>query len=117
MYRILERRLLLGVSAVALLALAGGAITALTQGARAGGNDDEAPVAPGTLDDGAELLPLAGITLDEAIAAAQTAASGSIGEVDLEYWKTGLVFNVDVGNKDVKVDAATGEVVGAEDED
>ena len=48
MYRILERRLLLGVSAVALLALAGGAITALTQGARAGGNDDEAPVAPGT---------------------------------------------------------------------
>jgi uncharacterized membrane protein YkoI len=72
---------------------------------------------PGTLDDGKDLLPQAGISLDEAIAAAQTAASGAIGEVDLEYQGGTLVFNVDVGRQDVKVDAATGKVIGSDQDD
>lgn len=79
--------------------------------------DDERAVPAGTIDDGAELLPQAAVTLDEAIAAAQGAASGPIGEVDLEDYHGGLVFNVDVGGSDVKVDAATGKVVGAETDD
>ena len=64
-----------------------------------GPNEVESPVAAGTLDDGADLLPQAGISVDAAIQAAQGAASGAVGEVDLEYLGDILVFNVDVGNR------------------
>ena len=73
----------------------------------------ERPVAAGTLDDGEELLPRATLTVEQAIAAARDVASGPIGEIDLEDYRGRLVFNVDVGDRDVKVDAATGEVLGA----
>jgi len=69
------------------------------------------------LDDGKDLLPQAGITLEQGVAAAQGAASGPVGEVDLEHYQGKLVFNVDVGDKDVKVDAANGSVLGMESED
>jgi uncharacterized membrane protein YkoI len=80
-----------------------------------GETDDENgdPANAGKLDDGADLLPQASITIDEAIAAAQTAGNGDIGEIDLEYHDGKLVFNVDVGDQDVKVDAATGTVLGS----
>jgi uncharacterized membrane protein YkoI len=70
-----------------------------------------------TLDDGEELLPQAEISLGKAIDAAQGAASGEVGEVDLECVDGALVFNVDVGDKDVKVDATTGEVLSADADD
>ena len=76
-----------------------------------------AKVPPGTIDDGAELLPLASITLEEAIAAAQEAESGALGEVDLEYYEGRLVFNVDIGMWDVKVDAIDGSVLGKVSDD
>jgi uncharacterized membrane protein YkoI len=69
------------------------------------------------LDDGKNLLPQAGITEQQAIAAARTAASGALDEVDLEHAGKRLVFNVDVGSADVKVDAATGEVVRVDHDD
>jgi uncharacterized membrane protein YkoI len=69
------------------------------------------------LDDGKDLLPQAGITEQQAIAAAQTAATGALDEVDLEHAGKRLVFNVDVGSADVKVDAATGEVVRVDHDD
>ena len=72
---------------------------------------------PGAIDDGREFLPEAEISLAEAIAAAQAAATGAIGEVDLERVDSRLVFNVDVGDKDVKVDATTGQVVSVDDDD
>src|SRR5215211_4653077 len=77
------------------------------------GLDDEESAAPGTLDDGEELLPQATITLDQAITAVQASTPGAVGEVDLEYFQGTLVFNVDVGNHDVKVDATTGGVIGS----
>ena len=67
-------------------------------------NQASADVLPGTIDDGADLLPQASITLEEAITAAQAAESGALGEVDLEYYEGTLVFNVDIGEWDVKVD-------------
>lgn len=74
-----------------------------------------APAAPTSsrLDDGKALLPQAAISESEAIAAAQGAASGALNEVDLEHYRGTLVFNVDVGPHDVKVDAATGRVIGS----
>ncbi|HEU4758386.1 MAG TPA: PepSY domain-containing protein [Dehalococcoidia bacterium] len=73
---------------------------------------DEAKVASGQIDDGKDLLPQASITLGQAIAAAQTAASGDVGEIDLEHYQGKLAFNVEIGKADVKVDAATGAVLG-----
>ena len=73
--------------------------------------------APGQIDDGIELLDQASITLEAAVAAAQSSAEGALGEVDLEFYQGQLVFNVDVGDKDVKVDAANGAVLGWESDD
>jgi uncharacterized membrane protein YkoI len=80
------------------------------------GNDTASQPA-GQLDDGKDLLPQAGITLDAAVVAAQGAASGKLGEVDLEQYKGKLVFNVDIGDKDVKIDAANGAVLATEASD
>ena len=74
---------------------------------------DRGSVAPGTIDDGKDLLPKANISLDDAVAAAQASANGDLGEVDLEYYHGVLVFNVDIGDNDVKVDASTGVVLGS----
>jgi uncharacterized membrane protein YkoI len=74
--------------------------------------DDGAYVKPGSLDDGKELRPQASITLQRAIAAAQTAAPGSLGQVDLEHYEGRLVYTVDVGDHEVKVDAANGRIDG-----
>ncbi len=79
--------------------------------------DGDVAAPSGTLDDGKDLLPQAGITIEQAIAAAQTAASGSVGEIDLEKYEGKLVFNVDVGDKDVKVDAADGSILAADSDD
>ena len=79
--------------------------------------DDDAQAPSGTLDDGKELLPQAGITIEAAIAAAQSAATGPVGEVDLEHANGRLVFNVDIGDKDVKVDASDGSIVSADSND
>lgn len=104
------------VGAVALLMLAVTAVSVTARVTSAGGSSDddagEQQVAAGTIDDGAELLSQASITLEQAIAAAQGAAQGAVGEVDLEEYKGKLAFNVDIGDSDVKVDAATGEVLG-----
>lgn len=105
----LKKRSYFAAGLAGVIIVAAAAIMALTRGASAGQG--------GQLDDGKDLLPEAGITLAEAIAAAQGAAHGSVGEVDLEYWQGNLVFNVDVGDQDVKVDAATGAVLGTEGED
>jgi uncharacterized membrane protein YkoI len=69
------------------------------------------------LDDGTDLLPQAKISQRQAIAAAQTTASGALNEVDLEHAGGRLVWNVDVGDADVKVDAATGKVVRVDHDD
>ncbi|HVP05298.1 MAG TPA: PepSY domain-containing protein [Dehalococcoidia bacterium] len=112
----LSKRLYLLTGLVAVIALAFAALTFVATNGFADRTpfDDNGPAAnAGKLDDGKDLLPQAGITLDQAVAAAQGAYSGNVGEIDLEYHDGKLVFNVDVGDQDVKVDAATGEVLGA----
>jgi uncharacterized membrane protein YkoI len=101
-----------------LIALAAGVTLAGagTGAAVASGGSAAAPPAS-RLDDGKALLPQATITEQQAIAAAQGAATGRLNEVDLEHVAGKLVFNVDVGSHDVKVDAATGEVVASDTDD
>ena len=90
----------------------------LTAPARATSGHSKAGATPTSrLDDGKSLLPRAKITEQQAIAAAQRAASGALNEVDLEYVAGRLVFNVDVGAADVKVDAGDGRVVAVDHDD
>lgn len=108
---------------LALLGLAGAGIASA-----ANGSDGSAPAAeasapsreastPSRLDDGKQYGSRAKITEQEAIDAAQTGASGDLDEIDLEYVDGRLVFNVDVGSHDVKVDAGSGDVVSVDQDD
>jgi uncharacterized membrane protein YkoI len=99
---------ILGVAA-AVAALGAGTGVALAGGATA--------ASPSRLDDGKDLLSEATITEQQAIEAAQGAASGALNEVDLEHYQGRLVFNVDVGSHDVKVDAANGNVLASDTDD
>ena len=73
--------------------------------------DDGHYAKPGTLDDGKDLLSQTTISLATAVATAQQAANGALGQVDLEHFRGGIVYMVDVGNQEVRVNAATGKVV------
>lgn len=112
-----------GAAAIAALAIGGAGIASASgspNAAEPAGSESpgqeviHAPDSTGSrLDDGANLLSQAKISEQEAIAAAQTAAFGSLSEVDLEDYEGQLVFNVDVGSHDVKFDAANGNVLAA----
>lgn len=80
-------------------------------------DDGTEPQQSGVLDDGKDLLAQAQITVDQAIAAAQSAASGPVGQIDLEQAHGRLMFNVDIGDKDVKVDASDGSIVTVDSDD
>jgi uncharacterized membrane protein YkoI len=96
------------VLGVIVLALAG---ATLAIGGGTGIWDDNHFARPGSLDDGKDLLPLTTISLDQANAAAQRAATGSLGQVDLERYHGRVVYKVDVGDREVRVDASDGRVV------
>jgi len=102
--------ILTAVVATAVLLLGGATLAFGGPGSRLI-NDDGAWVKPGSLDDGKDLQPQASITLGQAIASAKAAASGQLGQVDLEHYRNQLVYMVDVGDQEVRVDAADGGVV------
>ena len=100
-------KIVFGLAAIAAFALGGAAL--------ASGGDDGSGSTSGsgyTLDDGGSLQAKADISIGRAVDSARSAAAGDIGEIDLEYYGGTLVYNVDVGSSDVKVDAATGAVLG-----
>jgi uncharacterized membrane protein YkoI len=71
-------------------------------------------------DEAGALAPLAKITPDDASAAAQAEVPGQVQKVELDNENGSLVYSVEIGGKDVKVDAGTGAVLlvetgGAED--
>jgi uncharacterized membrane protein YkoI len=105
----MRKRIMAGAAGAAAVVIAAGGVAWAAGGSPAGGAS--------RLDDGKDLLVQAKITEQQAIAAAQTAASGGLNEVDLEHRAGRLVFNVDVGSKDVKVDATTGDVVAVDADD
>ena len=77
-----RRLVIVSVAALAVALVAGAAF------AVGGGKgliwDDGHYAKPGSLDDGKELLPQTRIPLAQALAAAQKAAAGALGQVDLE---------------------------------
>ena len=108
----MKRRLLpllvaLGAAVALMLIAATGAIS----GARGLIFDDGAYHEAGSLDDGKGLLPQTTISLADATATAQRVAVGELGQVDLEHFGGGIVYAVDVGSQEVRVDANSGIVV------
>lgn len=105
----MSKRLAIVATMSAAVALAGGGTYAL-----GGGTglifDDGHFAKPGSLDDGKDLLPQTKITLAEADAAAQWAVDGQLGQVDLEHFEGRVVYKVDVGDKEVRVDATDGSI-------
>jgi uncharacterized membrane protein YkoI len=93
--------------AIAVLGAVGGGV-AFAAGSASGG---------ARLDDGKQLVSQAKISEQQAITAAQGAASGGLNEVDLEHYDGKLVYNVDVGAGDVKVDATSGIVLHVAQDD
>jgi uncharacterized membrane protein YkoI len=81
----------------------------------ADGDDDED--AGSGLDEGASLLPEAGVTREQAIEAAQTAAEGNVGEIELEREAGRLVYVVEVGASEVTIDANDASVLAVEGDD
>jgi uncharacterized membrane protein YkoI len=104
----MRRKIAAVIVGVAALGALGGGASANGSGGGAGAS---------RLDDGAQLLGQAKITEQQAIAAAQGSAAGDLDEVDLEHYSGRLVFNVDVGSRDVKVDAGSGKVLDASQDD
>jgi uncharacterized membrane protein YkoI len=107
----MRRRLILALITAAVVVLVAGAALAVG-GGRGLIWDDGHYAKPGSLDDGKNLLPQATIPLSQAVAAAQQAATGSLGQVDLEHYASRLVYTVDVGGREVHVSAADGSIVG-----
>lgn len=68
----------------------------------------------GEADEAAALAPLAKISTDEAVAAATAEVPGDAGKVELDNENGSLVYSVEIGGQDVKVDAGTGVVLQVE---
>jgi uncharacterized membrane protein YkoI len=100
---------------IATLAAATAVTLVFTTGAIGGARglifDDGAFYQPGSLDDGKDLLPQTTVSLAAADAAAQRVAEGTLGQVDLEHFGDRIVYSVDVGSQEVRVDADSGLVV------
>jgi len=79
--------------------------------------DDGHPVQPGSLDDGKDLLPRTRVPLGTAVAAAQHAAHGALGQVDLVERNDRVLYVVDVGDREVSVDAGTGAIASIDPQD
>jgi uncharacterized membrane protein YkoI len=102
------KRVLIIVIAVTAVVLVGAALA--LGGGRGMIWDDGHAVTPGSLDDGKDLAPQTKISLAQAVAAAQNAAGGQLGQVDLERVGGRVVYSVDVGSREVRVDAGDGTV-------
>lgn len=109
----IRKRTTLVAAGAAALTLAGGTI------ALGGGHgliwDDGQAVRPGSLDDGKELLPRTSISTAQAVDAAQSrmaqrAQNGQLGQVDLKERDGHVYYVVDIGDREVSVDAETGGV-------
>jgi len=106
----MSKRIALFAALAAVVALAAAAFA--FGGAGAGLiNDDGHFVKPGTLDDGKQYLSQTSITTAQAAAAAERAQNGKLGQVDLESRSGRIVYVVDVGTREVGVDATDGSVV------
>ena len=109
-----KRLVILSSAVIVVVALALGSAALAFRGAHDEGADRSDSGKPGVLDDGKELVPKTKVTLARAVAAARQAASGKLGQVDLESEEGRVFYEVDVGDREVRVDAVHGHVLAIE---
>lgn len=73
--------------------------------------DDGHYAQPGSLDDGKELRSQTSVSLATAVSTAREVAHGAFGQVDLEHFRGRIVYTVDIGDNEVRVDAGNAKVV------
>lgn len=71
----------------------------------------------GRLEEGSELISEAAISVDEAISIAEAEASGIAEDAELERQGDRLVFEIEVGETDVYIDANDGSVLSVDGDD
>lgn len=113
----MRKRLVIIAVAVAAAVLAFGGATYALGGGPGGIWDDGHLARPGSLDDGKDLLPKTTISLGQAVVTARRAVTGALGQVDLERYQGLIVYMVDIGDHEVRVDAADGSVVAVSPRD
>ena len=117
----------LGAAAIA------GAVTGQTTPTEVDADDTQEPQLNGSVqvpddesmseaDEASQLEPLAGVTADDAMAAATAAVPGTAGDAELENENGSVVYEVPVTADDgtvteVKVDAGNGDVLATETDD
>ena len=80
-------------------------------------DEDEGPWVQGTVSEGADLLPQAAIGVDAAVAAAQAVEADAVHGVELEREDGRLLFEIEIGDKEILIDANDGRVVSVETDD
>ena len=93
---------------IAVVALAGGA----TRWAAAAPESGTTTISPSPDRSTTERIsfPSTMISLADAVAAAQQAETGALGQVDLEKSNGRVVYMVDIGDQEVRVDAGDGSI-------
>jgi uncharacterized membrane protein YkoI len=103
-----SKRFIVAATGTALLiALGAAAISSDQAGALEGSN----------LDDGSHLLSDARITPEEAIDIAQGEVNGNVEDIDLERNGSELIYDIEINDTDVHIDAMDGAVLYVEYED
>ncbi len=70
----------------------------------------------GRLEEGRELVSEASISVDEAISIAESEAAGRAEDIELERQGTRLVYEIEVGETDVYIDADDGSVLAVDND-
>jgi len=71
----------------------------------------------GRLEEGSELVSEASLSVDEAISIAESEASGTAEDAELERQGDRLVYEIEVGETDVYIDANDGSVLAVDSDD
>jgi len=69
------------------------------------------------VEDGQELVGENAISLDEALEAAQGVATGPVDDIEIERHGDRVVYDIEIGNTDVLVDAQDGSIVSTRTDD
>lgn len=103
------------LASVALLLIAVAAVVFVTDEIALGREDDNDSSV--VVEEGQQLLDGQAISVDEAIAAAQNEATGAVDDVEIERRGDQVVYDIEIGETDVVVDASDGSIVSVREDD
>ena len=103
------------IASVALLLIAVAAVVFVSDEIALGREDDNDSSV--VVEEGQQLLDGQSISVEEAIAAAQNEATGAVDDVEIERRGDRVVYDIEIGETDVVVDAGDGSIVSVREDD